>query len=64
MRVVVLSGGRSSEHEISLLSGQAVTAGLREAGHEVTELKIEKDGAWIADGKPVSIVFSLSLSTP
>ena len=56
MRVVVLSGGRSSEHEISLLSGQAVTAGLREAGHEVIELKIEKDGAWISDGKPVSIV--------
>ena len=53
MKVVVLSGGRSSEHEISLLSGQAVTAGLREAGHEVIELKIERDGAWVADGEAV-----------
>ena len=35
MRVAVLSGGRSSEHEVSLESGASVAAGLREAGHEV-----------------------------
>ena len=35
MRVAVLSGGRSSEHEISLASGASVRAGLAEAGHDV-----------------------------
>ena len=32
MRVAVLSGGRSSEHDVSLRSGAAVARGLREAG--------------------------------
>jgi len=55
MRVAVLSGGRSSEHEISLLSGEAVAGGLEAAGHDVTRIKIEKSGAWIIDGRPVAI---------
>ncbi|MBN8866093.1 MAG: D-alanine--D-alanine ligase [Solirubrobacterales bacterium] len=55
MRVAVLSGGRSSEHEISLLSGDAVANGLEAAGHEVIRVLIEKSGAWIVDGHPVSI---------
>lgn len=33
--VAVLMGGGSTEHEISLISGEAVVAGLREAGYEV-----------------------------
>ena len=55
MRVAVLSGGRSSEHEISLLSGEAVADGLEQAGHDVVRILIEKRGAWIVDGFPVSI---------
>lgn len=55
MRVAVLSGGRSSEHEISLLSGDAVAEGLAAAGHEVIRIQIEKSGTWISDGHPVSI---------
>ena len=55
MRVAVLSGGRSSEHEISLLSGEAVAEGLEAAGHEVIRILIEKSGAWIHDGHPVAI---------
>lgn len=55
MRVAVLSGGRSSEHEISLLSGDAVTNGLQAAGHEVVPIRIEKSGTWIHDGRPVAV---------
>jgi D-alanine-D-alanine ligase len=55
MRVAVLSGGRSSEHEISLLSGEAVAEGLEAAGHDVTRIQIEKSGLWISDGHPVEI---------
>jgi D-alanine-D-alanine ligase len=55
MRVAVLSGGRSSEHEISLLSGEAVAGGLEAAGHDVTRIRIEKSGAWIHDGLPVEV---------
>ncbi|MBK5232104.1 MAG: D-alanine--D-alanine ligase [Thermoleophilia bacterium] len=56
MKAVVLSGGRSSEHEISLVSGQAVATGLVEAGHEVINVEIAKDGTWTSGGEPVAIV--------
>ncbi|HET9073460.1 MAG TPA: D-alanine--D-alanine ligase family protein [Solirubrobacteraceae bacterium] len=44
--VVVLGGGRSSEHEVSLASAASVAAGLREAGHRVREITIARDGRW------------------
>jgi D-alanine-D-alanine ligase len=55
MKVVVLSGGRSSEHEVSLRSGASVAAGLSEAGHEVIPVLIERDGRWSRDGEEVSL---------
>lgn len=55
MKVAVLSGGRSSEHDVSLRSGDAVCAGLRTAGHEVVTIVISRDGRWELDGRPVSI---------
>jgi D-alanine-D-alanine ligase len=55
MRIAVLRGGRSSEHEVSLRSGESVGAGLREAGHEVVDVVIERDGRWRADGEEVEL---------
>jgi D-alanine-D-alanine ligase len=46
MRVVVVCGGRSSEHDVSMTSGGAVSAGLREGGHEVEIVEIGRDGVW------------------
>ena len=34
MRVAVLEGGRSSEHDVSVASAAAVREGLVQAGHE------------------------------
>lgn len=56
MRVAVLSGGRSSEHDVSLRSGASVARGLEAAGHEVVAVTIERDGSWAADGEPVTLV--------
>jgi D-alanine-D-alanine ligase len=56
MRVAVLSGGRSSEHDVSLRSGAAVTAGLRAAGHQAIEVKIARDGRWSCAGGAVELV--------
>ncbi len=55
MRIAVLSGGRSSEHEISLESGASVANGLREAGHEVVPVLLERDGRWTHDGTEVEL---------
>jgi D-alanine-D-alanine ligase len=56
VRIAVLAGGRSSEHEVSLNSGAAVIKGLEEAGHEVVEVRIDREGGWSAEGAAVSLV--------
>jgi D-alanine-D-alanine ligase len=55
LRVVVLAGGRSAEHDVSLSSGRAVREGLQAAGHEVLWVQIERDGAWRHEGRPLSV---------
>jgi D-alanine-D-alanine ligase len=55
MKVAVLSGGRSSEHEVSLRSGAAVAAGLRAAGHEAIEVTIGRAGGWSRPGGSVEL---------
>jgi D-alanine-D-alanine ligase len=52
--VAVLSGGRSSEHDVSLASGASVAAGLRSAGHDVLEVTLERDGTWVHDGEELA----------
>jgi D-alanine-D-alanine ligase len=55
VRVAVLGGGRSSEHEVSLDSAKSVRAGLDEGGHEPVEVLIERDGRWLFEGKPLTL---------
>ena len=55
MRIAVLAGGRSSEHDVSVASGQAVRLGLTEAGHEPVAVEIDRNGRWLHDGTPVTI---------
>jgi D-alanine-D-alanine ligase len=47
VRVAVLGGGRSSEHDVSLASAESVRAGLAEGGHEAIDVRIERDGRWL-----------------
>ncbi len=50
MKVAVLMGGRSSEREISLRTGQGVAQALRNLGHDVTSVDAA-NGAVLAAGK-------------
>src|SRR5437588_107199 len=45
-RVAVIYGGRSGEHEISLLSAESIIAGLSPDKYEVSKFLIDKDGRW------------------
>jgi D-alanine-D-alanine ligase len=56
LEVVVLAGGRSSEHEVSLSSGAAVRDGLLAAGHRVVSVEVGRDGRWRRDGEQLSVV--------
>ena len=55
LRVGVLGGGRSSEHEVSLDSAASVREGLRAAGHEPVAIDVGRDGTWGIDGHPVAL---------
>ncbi len=63
-RVLLLFGGRSAEHEVSCSSAVAVSQALRDAGHQVISVGIDRSGSWfladdsrnpmVASGRPVS----------
>ena len=55
MRVVVLGGGRSSEHEVSQRSAAFVREAVAEAGHDVVPVTIERSGAWSREGEELAL---------
>jgi D-alanine-D-alanine ligase len=55
MKVAVLAGGRSSEHDVSLSSAASVREGVAAAGHEVLPITIERSGAWVHEGADLSL---------
>lgn len=46
IRVAVIMGGPSAEHEVSLASGKMVIKNLNPSKYEVAAIKIERDGRW------------------
>ena len=54
LKVMVIFGGRSGEHEVSLASARAIIGALRESGrYEIVPVGITKEGAWISSGDPM-----------
>jgi D-alanine-D-alanine ligase len=54
LRIGVLYGGRSGEHEVSLASAAAVFANLDRTRYEPIAIRIEKDGRWLLADRPPS----------
>lgn len=46
-KILVIFGGMSTEHIISLRSAYNIIGGLRQAGHDVLRLGITRDGRWL-----------------
>jgi D-alanine-D-alanine ligase len=55
VRVAVLGGGRSSEHDVSLASAESVRAGLAEGGHETVDVRIDREGRWTSGGDVLAL---------
>lgn len=47
LRVVLLFGGRSAEHEVSCVSAREIAAALDPQRYEVTPIGITRDGKWL-----------------
>ncbi|MFN8491402.1 MAG: D-alanine--D-alanine ligase family protein [Caldilineaceae bacterium] len=56
LRVGVLLGGRSSEHEVSLASARNVIDALQKAGHTVVPIGITPQGRWLTTGDPLALL--------
>src|ERR1700680_2195945 len=50
LRVGILFGGRSGEHEVSLLSAASVLNAIDKDQYEVVPIGITKDGRWVTSG--------------
>jgi len=50
LRVGILFGGRSGEHEVSLLSAASVSSAIDKNKYEVVPIGITKEGRWVTAG--------------
>src|SRR5215213_9970823 len=58
---MVVFGGRSGEHEVSLASARAIMEALKSAGrHEVVPMGITREGRWLSSGDPMRELESVS----
>ncbi|MEV4418317.1 D-alanine--D-alanine ligase family protein [Catellatospora sp. NPDC049609] len=55
MKLAVVYGGRSGEHDVSCKSARSILAHLDRGRYDVTEVLIARDGAWHVDGVPLGI---------
>ena len=54
LRVMVIFGGRSGEHEVSLASARAVMEALDDSGrYEVLPVGITREGRWVSNDDPM-----------
>jgi D-alanine-D-alanine ligase len=56
LRVGILFGGRSGEHEVSLLSAASILNAIDRTKYEVIPIAITKQGRWIASGEATRLL--------
>ncbi len=64
LRVGVIFGGRSVEHQVSLRSARTVVQGLEEAGYTPVPLAIAEDGCWLSPERSAAILLDGALAVP
>lgn len=58
LRVGVIFGGRSGEHEVSLVSAESVMNAIDKDKYEVVPIGITKEGRWLTEGDPLKLLQS------
>jgi D-alanine-D-alanine ligase len=61
IRVAVIFGGQSDEHDVSLRSANTVIGALDHAEYDIVRIGITRDGLWLTQGDPLA---ELSASSP
>ena len=50
LRIGILYGGRSGEHEVSLLSAASILKAIDRQRYDVVPIGIDKQGRWLSGG--------------
>jgi D-alanine-D-alanine ligase len=56
LRVGVIYGGRSGEHEVSIASAASIFKHLDPSRYEAVPIRIEKDGSWVLTARPPTAI--------
>lgn len=60
VRVAVLFGGQSDEHDVSIRSAQTVMGALNGDRYDVVPIGITRAGSWVVDGDPMAALVAAS----
>ena len=58
LRVGVIFGGQSGEHEVSLVSAQGIMRAMDKEKYEIIPIGITKEGRWLTSGEPMKLLQS------
>lgn len=64
IRVGIIFGGRSGEHEVSLMSARSVLKAINKDKYDVTLIGITKEGKWIGGENPMKALENGAASAP
>src|SRR3954467_7373046 len=64
LRVGILFGGRSGEHEVSLLSAASILKAIDRRKFDVVPIGITKEGRWLAEGEAHNLLEADSSPAP
>src|SRR5258707_3053489 len=64
IRIGLVFGGRSGEHEVSLASAESVMANLDRDKYEVVPIGITKEGSWLLGTKPRALLAAEQSASP
>ena len=64
LRVAVVFGGRSGEHEISVISARSIMGALDRDKYEIIPVGITRNGQWIIGGDPMKLLDLPAIEDP
>ncbi len=64
LRIGVLFGGKSSEHDVSLVSARSVMAAIDKSRYDVVPIGIDREGHWLLGGDPMRQLTAGAYSSP
>jgi len=58
LRIGILFGGRSGEHEVSLISARGIIEAIDQEQYEVALIGITREGRWVVGNDPLAVLLS------